>query len=123
MYVLLVEPDVVLAKAYRAALEALDIVVSVVSSAQAAVEAVDAGAPDCVVLELQLAGHSGVEFLHEFRSYEDWQHIPVVAYSAVPREAFGVAESTWERFGVSRYLYKNDVSASQMAAIVRALGP
>lgn len=121
MHVLLIEPDVVLARAYRAAFEALDIGVTVVSSAQGAIEAVDAKQPDCVVLELQLAGHSGVEFLHEFRSYEDWQHIPVVVYSAVPRDAFGVAESTWERFGVHRYLYKNDVSASQMAAIVRAM--
>ncbi len=122
MNVLLIEPDTILANAYVATFAAQDVQVRHAASAQRAIEAVDAHMPDVVVLELQLAGHSGIEFLHELRSYEDWAAIPIVVHSAVPQAAFGVDDSTWRRLGVVRYLYKADTSVASMVAITIAIG-
>lgn len=69
MHVLLIEPNTLLAATYRQALQHAGHEVRHVTGAQAAVMAADGRTPDVVVLELQLPQHSGLEFLHEFRSY------------------------------------------------------
>jgi len=76
--ILIIEPDARLAALYAEAMQTRQHQVVTVSTAQAAILAADATNPDLVVLELQLTAHSGVEFLYEFRSYADWQTIPVV---------------------------------------------
>lgn len=107
MKVLLLEPDKLLANTCRQALEHAGHKVYMCASAQSAVFCADDVAPDIVVMELQLVGHSGMEFLYEFRSYPDWQHIPVVINSYVPLGELG---GSWrlmqEQLGVSAYHYK-----------------
>lgn len=39
--------------------------------------------PDIVLIELSLGGHSGMEFIYEFRTYSDWQNIPIIIYSTI----------------------------------------
>src|SRR5262245_28230032 len=92
-YILLVEPNKVLATTYRQVLQHMGHQVDHVAGAQAAIMAADAQTPDMVILELQLARHSGLEFLHEFRSYAEWQAIPVVVHTDLPpsRTAFASA--------------------------------
>lgn len=121
MKILLVEPDTVLADVYKAAFGEKGASVRHAASAQKAIEMVDADVPDVIVLELQMAGHSGVEFLHELRSYEDWSSVPVVVHSNVPQVAFGVDGAVWDRLGVVRYLYKADTQLGSMVAIVLAM--
>lgn len=87
-HVLLIEPDRLLADTYRRAIEASGNTVVMCASAQSAIYAADEVLPDVVVLELQLIGHSGIEFLYEFRSYGDWRSIPVIVHSQVPSSEF-----------------------------------
>ncbi|SRR5581483_6743079 len=113
--ILLVEPDAVLARTYRSALESCGHVVRVAVSAQAAVAAADEQRPDIVVLELQLPRHNGIEFLYEFRSYVDWQPIPVVAHTMVPPGDIAIAQPALrEALGVGVYLYKPQTTLREL---------
>jgi DNA-binding response OmpR family regulator len=117
--ILLVEPDVVLAKTYIRALEHAGHKVIAAGTAQAAIHAADIRTPDLVILEMQLVSHSGIEFLYEFRSYEDWREIPVLAHSQVPMAEF---VDTWEllqtELGVAKYLYKPRTTLAKLLQTV-----
>jgi len=98
--ILLIEPDAVLARTYTQALRAAGHKVRHAVSAEQAVQLADAAVPDAVILSLELAGHNGIEFLYEFRSYDEWQTMPVIMLTnahtvellsdAVLREHLGV---------------------------------
>lgn len=117
--ILLIEPDRLLAESYVQALQAAGHEVNAASSAQAAVLAADAIRPDLVILELQLVEHSGIEFLYEFRSYPDWQEVPVLIHTQVPAAEFN---DSWEllrgELGVREYLYKPHTSLKRLTASV-----
>ncbi|HET9173723.1 MAG TPA: response regulator [Candidatus Saccharimonadales bacterium] len=107
MNILLVEPDKSLAHVYRRAFEHASHSVAVAHSAQAAIFSADEVTPNVVVLELQLVAHSGLEFLYEFRSYPEWQTIPVVILSHVPVGEFaGSWHMLHNLLGVAAYHYK-----------------
>lgn len=117
--VLLVEPDVVLGEIYAKALKSRAYIVKHVTGAQEAVIAADDSRPDLVICELQLVGHSGIEFLYEFRSYSDWQDIPVIVLSSVPPLEFnGSRNGLKEQLGVDIYLYKPSTSITEMLRVV-----
>ncbi len=117
--ILLIEPDHSLARAYKQALEIAGHQVLVSSSAQTAVDAADEVRPDVVVMELQLIAHSGIEFLYEFRSYADWQDIPVIVLSKVPPAEFNRCSRTMrEHLGVSAYCYKPQTDLKQLSHVV-----
>jgi DNA-binding response OmpR family regulator len=119
MYVLIIEPDHILAKEYKRAFKEAGIDTDLCSSAQNAIMSIDNKLPDAVVAELQLTGHSGVEFLHEFRSYEDWASVPVFVHSKIPEYAIGADSNTWKSFGVVRYFYKPNTSMKQLIGAVK----
>jgi DNA-binding response OmpR family regulator len=119
--VLLIEPDRVLAEIYKRAIETDGLMaVTTVSGAQAAIIAADQCKPDLVILELQLIEHSGVEFLYEFRSYPEWQPVPILVQTIVP---FGEFRDNWQllqdELGVRAYLYKPHTSLRQLLASVK----
>lgn len=97
--------------------------VSHVLSAQGAVHAADEQMPDVVVLELQLPRHNGVEFLYEFRSYEEWLQVPVVVYTMVPPHALAHAATLEHELGVARVLHKPTTSLAQLCAAVQVIAP
>lgn len=107
MRILLIEPDRLLAQTYQAALSRAGHQVVTCNGAQAAIMAADRQTPDLIVLELQLVAHSGIEFLYEFRSYSEWQRVPVIVQTMVPPAEFN---HSWQllkdELGVSGYLYK-----------------
>lgn len=117
--VLLIEPDRLLAESYVEALRSAGHEVNAAPGAQAGILAADAIKPDIVVMELQLVEHSGIEFLYEFRSYPEWQDIPVLIHSGVPRAEF---QDSWkllhEELGARDYLYKPRTSLRQLTASV-----
>lgn len=91
-----------------------------VASAQEAVLAADIRRPDVVTLELQLPGSNGIAFLHEFRSYPDWQAIPVVLHTYVMPHAQRQLQSTMaDQFGVVSWLYKPQTSLEQLLQTIR----
>lgn len=110
--ILLIEPDVVLARQYQEALAAYDMTWA--RDAQAAINTADTQPPDLVVMELLLAGHSGIEFLYEFRSYADWKHVPIVIMSRLNRADIPVHGAALEQLGVRAYLYKPDTSLAAL---------
>jgi DNA-binding response OmpR family regulator len=118
--ILLVEPDRVLAETYQQALLNGKHKVVVCAGAQAAITAADKRQPDLVILELQLVEHSGIEFLYEFRSYPEWQAIPVLVQTTVPPVEF---TDNWQllknSLGVTNYLYKSQTSLRQLLAAVQ----
>jgi DNA-binding response OmpR family regulator len=105
--VLLIEPNRLLAKTYLQALETAGHTVQVCATAQTGVFCADDTLPDVVVMELQLVGHSGIEFLYEFRSYKDWQEVPVIIATSVPAGEFtGSWQILKKELGVAAYFYK-----------------
>lgn len=108
--VLIIEPNTLLAQTYKQALGQQGCNPVSVPGAQEAIHAADQYQPSVVVLELQLVGHSGIEFLHEFRSYAEWQEVPVIVNSFVPPEAAEALKPTFAELKVSKYLYKPQTS-------------
>lgn len=122
MKILLLEPDKVLADTYRQALLSAGHKVIMCATAQAAVLAADDFTPDLVVMELQLTGHSGIEFLYEFRSYQDWLGIPVLIMTNVPAGEF---DGSWDllqrQLGIAAYHYKPLTSLRTLLRSVEAV--
>lgn len=121
MHILLIEPDVVLARTYKSALQSAGHSVAHATSAQHAIIAADEQAPDLVVLELQLPSHNGIAFLQEFQSYSDWADVPVVFHTYVPARTNGDAHKIMRHeYGVEHWLYKPQTTLVQFLATVGA---
>ncbi len=122
--ILLIEPDKLLATIYRQALVGTGHQVRVCATAQAAVSAADKQMPQLVILELQLVGHSGIEFLYEFRSYPEWRDIPVIIVSYVPPAEFSDSHGQLTHdLGVRTYCYKPETSLQKLLAAVSQCMP
>lgn len=117
-HILLLEPDRILAEIYGRALSSEGHQVVPCASAQAAVLAADQQRPDVVLLELQLIEHSGIEFLYEFRSYAEWQSIPVIIHTHVPPSEFATQWQVLKQLGIGAYLYKSHASLKQLSRTV-----
>lgn len=118
MRILLIEPDTVLAKIYKDSLERVGHKVARVSSAQAAVQVADIRTPDLVIMEMQLAAHSGAAFLYEFRTYSDWLHIPVIINTLLPPSKMCVFEDSLKELGVVNCMYKPRTTLRRLAQAV-----
>jgi DNA-binding response OmpR family regulator len=122
--ILLIEPDRVLAESYVQALMHAGHEVQAAGSAQAAIMSADVIRPDLVILELQLVEHSGIEFLYEFRSYPEWQAVPVIVQSQVPPAEFaGSWQLLQDELGVRAYLYKPRTALVQLLSDVNKYLP
>lgn len=122
--ILLLEPDRALARTYFEALTHDGHTVQVCTTAQNAIFCADEIKPDIVILELQLVAHSGIEFLYEFRSYPDWQDIPVIVATNVPASEFvGSWKLLRDNLVVSRYLYKPLTSLKNLLRTVNEFVP
>ena len=120
--VLLIEPDRLLAKTYESAIKGAGHKVNVAGSSQAAINIASKVAPDIVVLEIQLIEHSGIEFLYEFRSYSDWQDIPVLMHTNVPYFEFRDGWTLLDRgLGVSAYKYKPVTNLEELVSTIGEL--
>lgn len=121
-HILLIEPDRLLADAYRQGFLASGHTVVMCAGAQAAIFAADEKRPDIVILEFQLTGHSGIEFMYEFRSYAEWQTIPVIIQTQIPPSEF---TGSWallsNELGISGYLYKPNTTFRQLLNSVAAI--
>ncbi len=119
--ILLVEPDTVLAKTYAAALQARGHHLLRAQDAQSAINATDAVRPDCIILELRLPRHNGVEFLYELRSHADWQDIPVIILSQLSLDRAGLDETKMSELGVKVFCYKPDTNLLTLTTMVEEI--
>lgn len=124
-HVLIIEPDRLLAQTYARALQHAGHEVRACTTAQGAVQLADEKQPDVVLLELQLVAHGGVEFLYEFRSYPDWQNIPIIIHSIVPPGEFNDSvQMLRQHLRVNEYLYKPNTNLKTLLqAVDAALAP
>lgn len=118
MNILLIEPDYQLGRTYAAALRAAGHSVVIAAHAQDAIHQADEQKPGLVLLELQLRSHSGVEFMYEFRSYPEWQRIPVILHTVVPEASLSMSKETRQSLGIKSYLYKPQTSLRQLVEAV-----
>lgn len=120
MHVLLIEPDRLLGKTYADALRAKGFTVTHATSAQSAIGAADEVTPQLVILELLLPSHNGIAFLQEFRSYHDWQQVPVLLHTFVAPQTYqDIQPVLQEQYGVVGWLYKPQTSLQKLIALVR----
>lgn len=117
--ILLIETDHVLAKNIRGALVGEGYEVEWLVDPQTAVISCDAYTPEVIMLDLLMAGRSGVEFMYEFRSYPEWLGIPVIILSSLPAEDAGINSEGFAQLDVVRFFYKPSVSLRE---IVEAVG-
>lgn len=116
--VLCVEPDSLLAQQYAQALQQINGVSEVVLAhdAQAALEKLDETI-DCIVLELLLGQHNGLELLYEMRSHEDLHPIPVVLVTDISDQVLKSSMS-YDLLGVHRHLPKSSMRLAQLCSAV-----
>lgn len=118
--ILLIENDKILAQNTEQILKSHGHAVDWQVNGQEAVISADLNRPNLVIIDLQLSLHSGIEFLYEFRSYVDWQNIPVIVVSDIPPEDLGLAAG-WEHLDVKTYFHKPTYSLSELAQQVDEL--
>jgi DNA-binding response OmpR family regulator len=120
--ILIIEPDHILASVYKSYLEKAGNSVDIANNAQTAIMIADTRKPDAVILELQLIEHSGIEFLYEFRSYQEWQAIPSIIHTHIPPNEFG---GSWkilkQELNVVAYMYKPHTTLKALSDKVKEL--
>lgn len=119
-HILLIEPNTLLAKSYTEALRHAGHTVAHVTGAQAGIDAADRQKPDIVITELHLPGHSGIEFLHEFRSYAEWMRVPVILNTVLSAAQLAPAVDALHRdLGIREVLYKPRTSLHDLVRVAR----
>ncbi len=121
--VLLVEPDVVLAESIGKFLHARRHKVVWKPDPQSAINAADKLHPDIVVLDLSLGAHNGIEFLYEFRSYPEWEKVPVVLFNSHSQQELEGLDGAFKELGVDTILHKPHTTLAQLAEKIQQLAP
>lgn len=106
--ILIIEDDIVWAALLARYCGQLGYAAQVVSSAEAAIDEIDAWQPDGLVVDMLLAGQTGMALLYELRSHEDLACIPVVVCSSV-----GVELDALRACGVRAVLHKVTMTPAQ----------
>jgi len=117
-HVLLLEPDRIIAKCIVEELERRNITVSVATNADSAIIMADKNYPDAVISELSIPGHSGSEFLYEFRTYSDWRAVPILIFSSLKPSREILSSKDWKLLGITEMLYKPDTSLQRLGDAV-----
>lgn len=114
--ILLIEPQQIIASNIEQTLQNFSI--TTVPTASSGIRASSETAFDLVIIELSLGGHSGLEFLYEFRSYADWQGIPIVVFSTVKLPETVLHSRSWKALRVAEYLYKPTATLADLKLAV-----
>jgi len=116
--ILIIEPDVVLARLYKSALVASRHEVGHSTTAQEALHAVEKFRPDTIILEIDMPNHNGLEFLYEFSSYSDWVGIDIIIHTSLRPSLFQRMKVSWQHLGVIEYLYKPETTLATLQQTV-----
>lgn len=83
-----------------------------------AIEAIDVAKPQVIVLDMLLAGTTGVALLHELQSYTDTGVIPVILCTAL---ADDISLDTVRPYGVRRIIDKVTMQPDDVVTAVRSV--
>ena len=116
--ILLVEPDRFMAQLITDSFAVQGLEVATVKDAQGAVDWLDVPKRKCelIILELFLGAHSGVELIHEIRSYADWAKIPVVIHSKADITTLFSEAHLKKEYGVVGVLKKSNKSIPKLVS-------
>ncbi len=121
--ILLIESDRILAQNILRALKHSGHSVDWQVDPQAALGCADANIPDIIILDLVLAGRGGVEFLYEFRSYPDWQGVPIVLFSSLSAQELVDSLDCFEHLNIAAYHYKPTTALSSLIQTIQSVIP
>jgi len=115
--VLVVESEPWLGDHYIQVLEKHGFTTKRATNAYAAIDMIDDGLPDAIILSLLLSGTGGLGLLHELQTYIDTTEIPVIVCS-------GVAHVSLEElapYGVRQLLDSRSMKPDDIVAAVRSV--
>ena len=113
-HILLLESDSLLATGIKRYFADANHQVYAHNDPQAAVAQADQQLPDVIITELQLAGRSGIEFLYEFRSYPEWQAVPVIVHSNLHPQDIQAYSTVFKELNIHTYLHKPTTSLARL---------
>lgn len=116
--VVLVEDDAWLAALEMEVLTDAGFTVSYAPHAYSAIELIDEQLPDVLVIDMLLAGTTGLALLHELQSYVDTKKIPVILCTNM---AESLSLDDVKAYGVRRIIDKTTMYPADLAAAVRAV--
>ncbi len=87
---------------------------------QTAISVTDSQKPDVIILNLQLAARSGIEFLYELRSYPDWQSLPVIVVGQLSKDEAQAYKEAFDELEVT-YLHKPALSLQQTKEAIESI--
>lgn len=119
--VLLIESDRLLALNVQRVLTKAGHKVNWQVDPQAALDIADIQEPSLIIIDLVLAGHGGIEFLYEFRSYPDWRKVPVVVFSSLSVEELHDVLEGFEHLNITEYHYKPNTSLADLTKTVERI--
>ena len=114
--VLIVEDDLAWAKILERYVSELNYKSKIVVSGGQAMEAIDSWRPDALLLDMLLAGETGVALLNELRSHEDLAKLPVIVCSSVE-----IGEEQLSSFGVAKVLDKSRATPDEIRSAIRGV--
>ena len=88
--------------------------VDVAFNAQSAIAKIDKVEPDLILCEVLLTGHNGLEFMHELRSYPEWQDIPLIVLSRIDKSDIQITKKNMMDYGIIDVWYKPEVSMQSL---------
>ena len=83
-------------------------------NAQSAIAKIDKVEPDLILCEVLLTGHNGLEFMHELRSYPEWQGIPLIVLSRIDKLDIQITKKNMMDYGIIDVWYKPEVSMKSL---------
>lgn len=117
--ILLLEPDAHLGGLYAESLKLAGHNVQHSKEAGQAISILDAHDIDIVILEVQIALHNGIEFLYEMRSYPEWQGIPIIINSIVPKQILEQNKMFKKQLSIAEILYKPTTTLDTLVSSVK----
>ncbi|OGD23337.1 hypothetical protein A2Z10_01450 [Candidatus Azambacteria bacterium RBG_16_47_10] len=117
-YVLLIEDDPALQKAYTLMFEIRNIPLRIVGDGKEMMQLLKKGEleiPAAVIMDLLLPYVSGFEILEEMRQTEKWKDVPTIIVSNVKEEE-GLQKA--ERLGVKKYFIKTGLKLDDAIDII-----
>jgi CheY-like chemotaxis protein len=119
--ILFLEPDSLLAKTYSQSLIDGGLEVLIATNAQQAVHLLDENEISLVIMEVQLAGHNGVEFIYEMRSYPEWREIPIIINTFFNPENLPKKLIADKKLNIAKVLSKSRLQLSDLVVEIEAV--
>ena len=116
--ILVVEDDLILAKAYKTKLTKLTYDVVIAGDGQEALYVLRQFEPDAILLDLVLPKKDGFEVLAEIKANPVWKRIPVLVVSNLGQDE-NIKKAM--RLGVVGYVTKTNVTMEELALSLRSI--